>query len=166
MGKSRGSTEWAESCPLAAAPIAGLRQDNRGVSAAFGRGVKQHPNLQRHCAPRTEQHPFRRPGLEGRSLSTPRIGARHVDLICVVFILIAAGAALSWTISYAPLAQAIIYRMGPKDAGPLAVLLAINLAFFLGCMFVDSVVVMLILARTSHHSSARPGSIPSWSASW
>ncbi|WP_066453145.1 TRAP transporter large permease [Castellaniella caeni] len=63
----------------------------------------------------------------------------------IVFILIAAGAAFSWTISYAQVPQAIIAAVGLDGAGPVKVLVAINVAFFIGCMFVDSIVVMLIL---------------------
>ena len=63
----------------------------------------------------------------------------------VVFILIAAGAAFSWTLSFAQVPQAIIESLGLKYAGPLMTLLAINLAFFIGCIFVDSIVVILIL---------------------
>ena len=63
----------------------------------------------------------------------------------VVFILIATGAAFSWTISYAQVPQQILAAIGLEGAGPMKVLLVINLAFFIGCMFVDSLVVMLIL---------------------
>ena len=63
----------------------------------------------------------------------------------VVFILIAAGAAFSWTLSYAQVPQAIIEWVGLEGAGPLTTLLAVNIAFFVGCMFVDSIVVILIL---------------------
>lgn len=63
----------------------------------------------------------------------------------VVFILIAAGAAFSWTISYAQVPQAVIAAVGLEGAGPVKVLIAVNIAFFVGCMFVDSIVVMLIL---------------------
>ena len=63
----------------------------------------------------------------------------------VVFILIAAGAAFSWTLSYAQIPQQIIADVGLKGAGPLMTLLAINIAFLLVCMFVDSIVVILIL---------------------
>ncbi|WP_027857385.1 TRAP transporter large permease [Marinobacterium jannaschii] len=63
----------------------------------------------------------------------------------VVFILIAAGAAFSWVLSYAQIPQQIIAAIGLDGAGPLMTLLAINIAFFVGCMFVDSVVVILIL---------------------
>ena len=63
----------------------------------------------------------------------------------VVFILIAAGAAFSWTLSFAQVPQQIIASLGLDEAGPLMVLLAVNIAFFVGCMFVDSIVVILIL---------------------
>ena len=63
----------------------------------------------------------------------------------VVFILIAAGAAFSWTLSFAQVPQQIIASLGLNEAGPLMVLLAVNIAFFVGCMFVDSIVVILIL---------------------
>lgn len=63
----------------------------------------------------------------------------------VVFILIAAGAAFSWVLSYAQIPQHIIATIGLEDASPLMTLVAINIAFFVGCMFVDSIVVILIL---------------------
>ncbi|GAA3536381.1 TRAP transporter large permease [Zobellella aerophila] len=63
----------------------------------------------------------------------------------VVFILIAAGAAFSWVLSYAQIPQQLIAAMGLDEAGPIMILVAINIAFFIGCMFVDSVVVILIL---------------------
>ncbi|RDE24956.1 TRAP transporter large permease [Motiliproteus coralliicola] len=63
----------------------------------------------------------------------------------VVFILIAAGAAFSWVLSYAQIPQQIIAAVGLEGAGPLMTLIAINIAFFVGCMFVDSIVVILIL---------------------
>ncbi|MEH6823802.1 MAG: TRAP transporter large permease [Motiliproteus sp.] len=63
----------------------------------------------------------------------------------VVFILIAAGAAFSWVLSYAQIPQQIIASIGLEGAGPIMTLVAINIAFFVGCMFVDSIVVILIL---------------------
>ena len=63
----------------------------------------------------------------------------------VVFILIATGSAFSWTISYAQVPQALLAAAGLEGASALKVLLVINVAFFIGCMFVDSLVVMLIL---------------------
>lgn len=63
----------------------------------------------------------------------------------VVFILIAAGAAFSWVLSFAQIPQQLIASIGLEGAGPVMTLVAINIAFFVGCMFVDSIVVILIL---------------------
>jgi tripartite ATP-independent transporter DctM subunit len=63
----------------------------------------------------------------------------------VVFILIAAGAAFSWLLSYAQIPQQVIASIGLEGASALTTLIAINIAFFVGCMFVDSIVVILIL---------------------
>lgn len=75
----------------------------------------------------------------------PDIALSTGAITSVVFILIAAGAAFSWTLSFAQVPQTIIATLGLSEAGPLTVLLAINIAFFVGCMFVDSIVVILIL---------------------
>ncbi|WP_227369497.1 TRAP transporter large permease [Halomonas sp. M20] len=63
----------------------------------------------------------------------------------MVFILIAAGAVFSWVLSFAQVPQQIISSIGLDGAGPVVTLIAINIAFFIGCMFVDSIVVILIL---------------------
>ena len=72
--------------------------------------------------------------------------AKSTGLItAVVFILVAAGAAFSWAISFNQISQAIIAGLGLADAGPTMVLVAISIAFFIGCMFVDPIVVILVL---------------------
>jgi C4-dicarboxylate transporter DctM subunit len=63
----------------------------------------------------------------------------------IVFILVGAGAAFSWLISFAQIPQQIIGGLGLADAGPAMVLFAICAAFFIACMFVDSIVATLIL---------------------
>jgi C4-dicarboxylate transporter DctM subunit len=63
----------------------------------------------------------------------------------VVFILVAAGAAFSWTISFAQIPQALIAGLGLHEAGQIQILFTISIAFFIGCMFVDPIVVILIL---------------------
>ena len=83
-----------------------------------------------------------------RSLSLreiPEIALSTGLITAVVFILVGAGAAFSWTISFAQIPQAIIGGLGLDDAGPYTVLIAISIAFFIGCMFVDPIVVILIL---------------------
>lgn len=72
--------------------------------------------------------------------------AKSTGLItAVVFILVAAGAAFSWVISFNQIPQMIIGALGLADAGPIMVLVAISIAFFIGCMFVDPIVVILVL---------------------
>ncbi len=66
-------------------------------------------------------------------------------ITAVVFILVGAGAAFSWVISFAQVPQQILSAVGVSDMGPKAVLAVISVAFFIGCMFVDPIVVILIL---------------------
>jgi len=83
-----------------------------------------------------------------RSLNIPDIYriAKSTGLItAVVFILVAAGAAFAWVISFAQIPQEILAAVGIADMGPKGVLAVISIAFFIGCMFVDPIVVILIL---------------------
>jgi tripartite ATP-independent transporter DctM subunit len=83
-----------------------------------------------------------------RSLNLPDIYviAKSTGLItAVVFILVGAGAAFSWVISFAQVPQQILEAVGVADMGPKGVLGVISIAFFVGCMFVDPIVVILIL---------------------
>lgn len=66
-------------------------------------------------------------------------------ITAVVFILVGAGAAFSWIISFAMIPQGIIGALGLEEAGPTMILVAISIAFFIGCMFVDPIVVILVL---------------------
>ena len=72
--------------------------------------------------------------------------AKSTGLItAVVFILVAAGASFSWVISFAQIPQHILAAIGISEMGPIGVLVVISVAFFIGCMFVDPIVVILIL---------------------
>ncbi len=72
--------------------------------------------------------------------------AKSTGLITgIVFILVAAGAAFSWVISFAQIPQSILAGVGIDEMGPIGVLFVISIAFFIGCMFVDPIVVILIL---------------------
>jgi tripartite ATP-independent transporter DctM subunit len=72
--------------------------------------------------------------------------AKSTGLItAVVFILVGAGAAFSWVISFAQIPQAILAGVGIAEMGPIGVLFVISIAFFIGCMFVDPIVVILVL---------------------
>jgi TRAP-type C4-dicarboxylate transport system permease large subunit len=66
-------------------------------------------------------------------------------ITAVVFILVAAGAAFSWVISFAQIPQLVIAGLGLEGASQTMVLITISIAFFIGCMFVDPIVVILIL---------------------
>ncbi|ROV60391.1 TRAP transporter large permease [Vibrio ponticus] len=83
-----------------------------------------------------------------RSLGTHDIFtiARSTGLItAVVFILVGVGNGFSWIISFAQIPQAILEAVGISEMGPMGVLAAISVAFFIACMFVDPIVVILVL---------------------
>ncbi|MDM8517470.1 TRAP transporter large permease [Desulfobacterales bacterium HSG16] len=63
----------------------------------------------------------------------------------VVFILVGAGAAFAWVLSYAQVPQQVLGMIGIDEMGRYGVLFVISIAFFTGCMFVDPIVVILIL---------------------
>ena len=72
--------------------------------------------------------------------------AKSTGLItAVVFILVAVGNGFSWIISFAQIPQAIMEAVGVNEAGPIGVLIAICVSFFIACMFVDPIVVILVL---------------------
>ncbi|MEY8840831.1 TRAP transporter large permease, partial [Cribrihabitans sp. XS_ASV171] len=72
--------------------------------------------------------------------------AKSTGLItAVVFILVGAGAAFSYVISFAQIPQEILGAIGIDEMGQYGVLFTISIAFFVGCMFVDPIVVILIL---------------------
>ena len=62
----------------------------------------------------------------------------------VVFILVGAGAAFAWVLSFAQVPQQLLGAIGIDQMGQTGVLFTIAIAFFVGCMFVDPIVVILI----------------------
>ena len=62
----------------------------------------------------------------------------------VVFILVGAGAAFAWVLSFAKIPQELLGAIGIDEMGPTGVLFTIAITFFIGCMFVDPIVVILI----------------------
>ncbi|OZG70237.1 C4-dicarboxylate ABC transporter permease [Hahella sp. CCB-MM4] len=72
--------------------------------------------------------------------------AKSTGLItAVVFILVGVGNGFSWIISFAQIPQTILDAVGVNDMGPVGVLISISIAFFIACMFVDPIVVILVL---------------------
>ena len=63
----------------------------------------------------------------------------------VVFILVGAGAAFAWVLSFAQIPQQLLGAIGIDEMGRTAVLLTIALTFFVACMFVDPIVAILVL---------------------
>lgn len=63
----------------------------------------------------------------------------------VVFILVGVGQAFSWYISFEQIPQELLAPLALEDASQEYILFVIALAFFVGCMFVDSLVVLLLL---------------------
>ena len=89
--------------------------------------------------------------LEGFIFKTMKLGdfyatAKSTGLVtAVVFILVGAGAAFAWVLSYAQVPQQLLGMIGISEMGQYGVLFVISIAFFVGCMFVDPIVVILIL---------------------
>ncbi len=76
----------------------------------------------------------------------PAIAVSTGLITSVVFILVAAGAGFSWMISFAQIPAELVGGMLSWAAdNKWAVLAVIALAYFIGCMFVDPIVVILIL---------------------
>lgn len=63
----------------------------------------------------------------------------------VVFILVAVGGAFSWVISYARVPQLLTQGLLGENPSVFMILLMVNIFFFVSCMFVEAVVVILIL---------------------
>ncbi|WP_246065284.1 TRAP transporter large permease [Hydrocarboniclastica marina] len=76
----------------------------------------------------------------------PQIALSTGLITAVVFILVAAGTAFSWVISFAKIPDLLLSDV-IANAGdnPYFILGLISVSFFIGCMFVDPIVVILIL---------------------
>jgi tripartite ATP-independent transporter DctM subunit len=100
-----------------------------------------------------------------RSLSfkdVPEIALSTGLITAVVFILVAAGAAFSWLISFARLPEYLINDVMGLSAhsSPWLILLIMLLSYFVGCMFVDPIVVILILTPIFHPLALSAGLDP------
>ncbi len=75
----------------------------------------------------------------------PRIALRTGVVTAIVFILIAMGQAFSWTVSFARIPNLILPPLLGDAPSVARILTILSVAYFLGCMFVDPVVVIMIL---------------------
>lgn len=92
----------------------------------------------------------------------PEIALSTGLVTAVVFVLVGAGAAFSWVISFAELPTQIVHGLlGLSAASGYATIMAtISVAFFVGCMFVDPIVVILILTPIFHPIAVAAGIDP------
>lgn len=74
----------------------------------------------------------------------PKIALSTGLVTSAVFVLVAGGQAFSWIITYARIPH-MITGLFPAEPSALFVLFMVALFFFIGCMFVDPIVVILIL---------------------
>jgi tripartite ATP-independent transporter DctM subunit len=79
----------------------------------------------------------------------------------VVFVLVGAGTAFSWVISFAQLPAQLVGGLGlSADTPAWMVLTVISACYFVGCMFVDPIVVILILTPIFHPIAVGAGLDP------
>jgi len=92
----------------------------------------------------------------------PEMALNTALVTAVVFVLVGAGAAFSWIVSFAQLPDALIHDflgLGP-GSGYATIMATIAVAFFVGCMFVDPIVVILILTPIFHPVAVAAGIDP------
>lgn len=75
----------------------------------------------------------------------PKVALSTGLVTSAVFVLVAGGQFFSWLISYERIPQLIADTVLGTDPSALYVLFMVSLFFFIGCMFVDPIVVILIL---------------------
>ncbi len=75
----------------------------------------------------------------------PKIALSTGLVTSAVFILVAGGQVFTWVLGYARIPQQITEAVLGTDPSAIYVLLMVSLFFFVGCMFVDPIVVILIL---------------------
>lgn len=66
-------------------------------------------------------------------------------ITAVVFVLIGMGSAFSWIISFARIPSMLLPSLFGHDPSPIRALLIIAAVYFIGCMIVDNIVVIIVL---------------------
>ncbi|WP_226036232.1 TRAP transporter large permease [Aquibacillus saliphilus] len=75
----------------------------------------------------------------------PKVALSTGLVTSAVFVLVAGGQAFTWMISFARIPQIISESVLGTDPSALYVLIMVSVFFFIGCMFVDPIVVILVL---------------------
>ena len=84
-----------------------------------------------------------------RSLTLKKIPSILITtgtITTVVWMLIGAGQAFSWALSFLQVPQQFIPQILGMDPSPLRVIIIINIAYLIACMFVDPIVAIYILS--------------------
>ncbi|SDJ32045.1 TRAP transporter large permease [Salimicrobium halophilum] len=87
--------------------------------------------------------------------------ARSTGIVTsAVFVLVAGGQAFTWVISFARIPQMITEAVLGPDPSAIFVLVMVSVFFFVGCMFVDPIVVILVLTPIFYPAAMSAGVDP------
>ncbi len=87
-------------------------------------------------------------GMVYRSLTFKKfidIALSTAVVTAVVFVLVGAGQAISWLLSYSGIYKVILPPLFGDEPSVLRVIIIINIAYFIACMFVDPIVAIYVL---------------------
>lgn len=90
----------------------------------------------------------------------PKIALSTGLVTASIFVIIAAGNVFSWLISYARIPQLIISGILGENPSALMVLAVVTVTFFIGCMFVDPFVVIVIATPIFFSTAVKAGINP------
>ncbi len=90
----------------------------------------------------------------------PDIALETGIVTAVVFILIAAGAAFSWLVTFARIPNIILPIIFGDTPSPYYTLILITIAYFMACMFIDNLVVIMVLTPVLYPIAIKAGIDP------
>lgn len=90
----------------------------------------------------------------------PKIALGTARVTAQVFILIAGGNAFSWLVSYAGIPQMLSSGVFANVTSPTLVLAIVSIFFFVACMFVDSIPVIIIMSPIIYPIAMQTGVDP------
>ena len=90
----------------------------------------------------------------------PDIALETGIITTVVFILIGMGSAFSWVVTFARIPNLILPVVFGTDPSTLHALVIITIAYFLACMFIDNIVVIMVLTPVLYPIAMQAGVDP------
>jgi tripartite ATP-independent transporter DctM subunit len=81
-------------------------------------------------------------------------------ITAVVFVLLAMGSAFSWVVTFARIPQAILPVVFGESPSLYYTLFVVTVAYFLACMFIDNLVVILVLTPVLYPIAIKAGVDP------